>query len=178
MDGPTSPSHPSTLIENILTVVWRWYERDAASLLSPPPPPLHPRRITLCGRRALWRTCVHQLWGQGTTVNPSVFRARLSPCGFEEPEQQRCEGGRLNVLSFIFHETLILSKHMHTYTHRMYRCCSFLPHLFSDRENSGSTFSLWHWLPKCISDLASLSDFVSQNLPCFAVFPATAHQII
>lgn len=67
--------------------------------------------------------------------------------------------------------------HLHTYC-RMYRCCSFLPPLFSARENFGSTFSLWHWLPKFNSDLASLSDFVSQNLPCFAGFPATAHQII
>lgn len=50
-----------------------------------PPAPLCPCCITLCGHRALWRTCVHQLWGQGAPLNLPVFHTRLSPWGFEEP---------------------------------------------------------------------------------------------
>lgn len=123
---------------------------------TPSPPSLCPLRITLCGRRALCRTCIHQRRGQGTTLDPLVFaRAHLCPCRFEEPccwpvGNRSGAGVRVGVQtpSCIFHETLILSTLVHTYTHRMYRCCSFLPHLFLDRKNFRSRFLLGHPLPK------------------------------
>lgn len=120
-----------------------------------PPPSLCPHRIALCGCRALCSTCIHQRRGQGATFEPLVFHAHLCPCRFEEPccwpvGNRSGAGVRVGVRtpSCIFHETLILSTLAHTYTHRMYRCCSFLPHLFLDRKNSRSRLSLGHPLPK------------------------------
>lgn len=122
---------------------------------SPLPPSLCPHRITLCGRHALCRTCIHQRRGQGATLEPLVLRAHLCPCRFEEPccwpvGNRSGAGVRVGVQtpSCIFHETVIFSTLMHTYTHRMYRCCSFLPHLFLHRKNSRSKFSLRVPLPK------------------------------
>lgn len=147
----------------------RYSQVAAASLLSPLPMPLHPRRITLCGHRALWRTCIHQLWGQGATLNPLIFRTRLNSWGFEElccrPVGNRSSSGvRVGV-----------STRSHAYFMKLWYWASICAPthvgctgaaIFSLLRRIPDPCSRWHWLPKFNSDLTSLSDFVPEK-PAF-----------
>lgn len=187
MPSPVFPQVPLTpknaykkYSDSSLMMVRMQYSGEAAaSLFSPPPAPLCPCRITLCGRCALWRTGIQLLWGQGATLNPPDFRARLSPCRFEKPccwplGNWRGSGVRVGVWMCSYAYFMKLWYWASTCT---------TAHLWS---TGATVFSLSSSRTERIPNPCSRSDIGSQNstltwrhcliLSSFAVFPASVHE--